>query len=50
MGRDLVAIFFLNDNNSAMSIATVSVVAAHVWTLSFTDMGGDKTRAAQVPL
>ncbi len=25
-------------------------VAAHVWTLSFTDMGGDKTRAAQAPL
>ncbi len=24
-------------------------VAAHVWMLSFTDMGGDKTRAAQAP-
>ncbi len=25
-------------------------VAAHVWTLSFTDMSGDKTRAVQAPL
>ncbi len=68
------AILFLNDNDSAMSIKTVShrecqwsvrstfcrcpckwirgsaIITLPMWTLSFTDMGGDKTRAAQAPL
>ncbi len=67
-------ILILNDNDSAMSIKTVShrecqwsvrsklchypckwirgsaIITLPMWTLSFTDMGGNKTCAAQAPL